>query len=71
MLDLVSEDLRNAIEQANRERRREQMSKLIQTGLKKTEKEAKVKKGIGNAMRVVCSKRYNRLGSTGVSTSRT
>ena len=44
---------RNIIEQANQERRRLQMSKLIQIGLKKTEKEAKVKQGIGNAMQVI------------------
>ena len=29
------------------------MSQLVQKGLKKTEKEAKVKQGIGNAMQVV------------------
>jgi hypothetical protein len=50
---LASEDQRNAIEQANPEMRRSQMKELIETGLKKTEKEAKVKQGIGNAMQGV------------------
>lgn len=35
------------------ELRQSQMSQLIRAGLKKTEREAKVKKGIGNAMQVV------------------
>jgi len=50
---LASENQRNAIEQANRELRRSQMSRLVKTGLEKTEREAKVKRGIGNAMQVV------------------
>jgi hypothetical protein len=50
---LASEDQRNAIEQANPETRRSQMRELIQTGLKKTEKEAKVKQGFGNAIQGV------------------
>ena len=50
---LALKDQRNMIEQTNQEKRRSQMNKLIETGLKKTEKEAKVKQGIGNTMQVV------------------
>ena len=45
----------NTIEQTKLTLRRSQMRQLIQAGLKKTEKEAKVKRGIGNAMEVVNS----------------
>jgi len=48
----TSNDQPNVIEQKNKEMRRSQMSQLVQKGLKKTEKEAKVKQGIGNAMQV-------------------
>jgi hypothetical protein len=48
----TSDDQPNVIEQKNKEMRRSQMSQLVQKGLKKTEKEAKVKQGIGNAMQV-------------------
>jgi hypothetical protein len=40
------------IKQKDKEMRRSQMSQLIQKGLKKTDKEAKVKQGIGNAIQV-------------------
>jgi hypothetical protein len=49
----TSDDQPNVIEQKNLEMRRSQMIQLVQKGLKKTEKEAKVKQGIGNAMQVV------------------
>jgi hypothetical protein len=49
---LTSDDQPNVIEQGNLEMRRSQMGQLVQKGLKKTEKEAKVKQGIGNVMQV-------------------
>lgn len=58
----TSNDQPNVIEQKNKEMRRSQMSQLVQKGLKKTEKEAKVKQGIGNAMQVA-------LGANGIITS--
>ncbi|KAH8665172.1 WD40-repeat-containing domain protein [Tricladium varicosporioides] len=48
----TSEDQSNVIEQKNVEIRRSQMNQLIQNGLKKTERESKVKQGIGNWMQV-------------------
>ena len=52
---VTSELYDNAIEQKILTTRRSQMSQLVQAGLKKTETEAKVKQGIGNAMQVVLS----------------
>jgi hypothetical protein len=52
---VASESQDNAIEQTKPTIRRSQMSQLIQAGLKKTEREAKAKQIIGNAMQVVLS----------------
>jgi hypothetical protein len=51
----ASELQESGIEQTNPETRRSQMSQLIQAGLKKTERQAKVKQGVGEAMQVVLS----------------
>ena len=45
----------NSIEQTNVSKRRSQMDKLIQTGLARTEKEAKVKQSVGEVMQMVLS----------------
>ena len=54
--------LEGAIEQTNQAMRRSQMFQLIQIGLKKTEKEAKVKLGIGKPIQVILSAK-NTIGS--------
>ena len=51
----ASSSVASAIEQTNPAIRRSQMSQLVQAGLKKTEKETKVKQDIGNALQVVLS----------------
>jgi hypothetical protein len=45
----------NTIKQADPTARREQMHRLVQAGLKKTEREARIMHGIGEAMRPVLS----------------
>ena len=52
---IASKSPESAIEQTNSETRRSQMSQLVQAGLKKTDAEAKLKQGIGNAMQVILS----------------
>ena len=51
----ISESLDTVIEQKDLAKRRLQMAQLVQAGLKKTEKEANVKKGTGKAIQVVLS----------------
>lgn len=53
--DTVSESLDTIIEQKNPVKRRLQMTQLIRAGLKKTGKEANVKKAAGEAIQVVLS----------------
>lgn len=49
----------NTIKQADPTARREQMHQLVQAGLKKTEREARIMHGIGEAMRPVLSVKSN------------
>jgi hypothetical protein len=51
----ISESLETMIEQKNPVKRRLQMTQLIRAGLKKTKREANVKKGAGDAIQVVLS----------------
>jgi len=51
----ASELQESEVEQTNPETRRSQMSQLVQAGLKKTERQAKVKQSAGEAMQVVLS----------------
>ena len=52
---IPSKSQENAIEQTNRAIRRSQMSDLVQAGLRKTERLAKAKEGVGNVIQVVLS----------------
>ena len=45
----------NSIEQTDISKRRSQMDKLIQSGLARTEKEARVEKNVGNVMQEILS----------------
>lgn len=54
-LDHYPLNQQNSIEQTNVSKRRSQMDKLIQSGLARTEKEAKVKQSIGEVMQMVLS----------------
>ena len=53
--NIISNPLETVIEQRDPVKRRIQMTQLIQVGLKKTEMEANVKKGTGEAIQVVLS----------------
>jgi hypothetical protein len=57
-LDYVGESQKSDIEQEDLDTRRSQMKRLIDAGLKKTERGAKVMQGIGDAVKVVLSARH-------------
>lgn len=53
--DSSQEAKENVIEQADQAKRRSQMDRLLNTGLGKTKKLARVEKNIGNAINIVLS----------------